>query len=101
MSRPQVRQMNSPRSGNPVPNQFIIRTSEGTYFQSYGTLIGFKPIGEDYIVLDKDYWNYSRTTSKYRHIWMLGHGVHFTSDELNKIADGKEQSDKVRFEDLQ
>jgi len=29
--------------GNLVPNQFIIKTGEGEYFQSYQTVIAFKP----------------------------------------------------------
>lgn len=52
-------------SGKEVPNQFIIFTNEGVYFQSYGTTIAFRPpVGK--IQLDKDAWNYSRTTAKYR-----------------------------------
>lgn len=47
-----------------VPNQFVIRTDEGTYFQSYDSIIalidtsGKVTLGED--------WNYSKTTGKYR-----------------------------------
>ena len=61
----QVSQMSSPRTGNPIANQFEIYTKKGLYFQSYSTLIAFKP-NEGKLKLDKDYWDYSRTTSKYR-----------------------------------
>lgn len=67
--------MTSPRSGNPVANQFVTTTKDGCYFQSYRTVIArceegryqngnvtfYKPTK---IVLDP-HWNYSRTTSKY------------------------------------
>ena len=53
-------------SGRGVANQFIITTAEGEYFQSYKSIIAFKPYGDGKIVLDSYYWNYSTTTSKYR-----------------------------------
>lgn len=53
------------RTGRPVANQFIITTPEGIYFQSYTTIIVFKPYGKKPI-LDTCSWNYSRTTGKYR-----------------------------------
>ena len=68
--------------GNDVPNQFIIETDEGTYFQSYDSVIVFRPFdrfissdtydvmpsekGLPYVYLDKTYWDYSTTTGKYR-----------------------------------
>lgn len=58
-----VYSMKSP-SGNDVPNQFEIYTDDGAYFQSYRSVIAFKPCGGK-IQLDKNYWDYSRTTSKY------------------------------------
>lgn len=58
-----VRNMESER-GNPVPNQFIIWDNDETIFQSYNTTIAIKRKGE--VTLDKTYWNYSPTTSKYR-----------------------------------
>jgi len=30
-------------SGNNVPNQFVISTPKGSYFQSYQSIIAFKP----------------------------------------------------------
>ncbi|MGD0341290.1 MAG: hypothetical protein ABSA76_06255 [Bacteroidales bacterium] len=50
----------------PVKNQFVIRTSQGTFFQSYRSVIAFRPFGGGKIQIDKDYWDYSKTTGKYR-----------------------------------
>ena len=57
--------MLSPRTYKPVANQFDIYTSKGRYFQSYDSIIVFKPYNGK-TQLDKNYWDYSRTTSKYR-----------------------------------
>ena len=46
-------------------NQFLIHAESGTYFQSYNTIIAFK-LNSGFIMLDKDKWDYSVTTSKYR-----------------------------------
>lgn len=51
-------------SGREVPNQFVIDTPDGRYFQSYSSLIAFKGNGKTY--LDERYWDYSSTTGKYR-----------------------------------
>tara|TARA_R110000823_G_scaffold310331_1_gene435200 strand:+ start:1958 stop:2230 length:273 start_codon:yes stop_codon:yes gene_type:complete len=60
-----VSQMTSTKTNNPVANQFKIYTPKGVYFQSYSTLIAL--IGNNgKIKLDSNYWDYSRTTSKYR-----------------------------------
>jgi len=60
-----VENMKSHCSGRPVVNQFLIKTPEGIYFQSYRTIIAFKPISGP-IQLDKNWWDYSSTTSMYR-----------------------------------
>ena len=82
--------------GNSIPNQFIIETDEGTFFQSYQSIIAFRPFsrmesfvffskknrstgievkvcefwdtlnGYPAFYLDKTYWDYSTTTGKYR-----------------------------------
>jgi hypothetical protein len=50
-----------------VKNQFIIKSINGVYFQSYNSVIAFKPNDRSQkIQLDKTYWNYSKTTGKYR-----------------------------------
>jgi hypothetical protein len=56
------------RNGKEVPNQFIVNTPDCTMFQSYKSVI-VKTCFEDgkrKIYLDEKYWNYSKTTSKYR-----------------------------------
>ena len=51
-------------NGNDIPNQFIINTDEGQYFQSYKSIIAFIPKeGKTQIGTD---WAYSVTTGKYR-----------------------------------
>lgn len=64
----QVKSLSSSK-GNKVPNQFEIETPEGIYFQSYKTVIAFRNLlGE--VTLDKDAWNYSTTTSRYRNLFL-------------------------------
>jgi hypothetical protein len=55
---------NMSSNSGPIPNQFIIRTPEGIYFQSYRSIIAVKTQGKIY--LDKNTWDYSVTTGKYR-----------------------------------
>ena len=55
--------------GNPVPNQFVIHTKDGKYFQSYRSIIAFID-NNNKVFLDEYYWDYSRTTSKYRNIFL-------------------------------
>lgn len=57
--------MRSPRTQEPVKNQFIIRTRDGVYFQSYQTVIAYEPNNGGNTVLDKHSYDYSRTTMKY------------------------------------
>ena len=76
--------MNSPKSGNPVANQFTIQTEEGVYFQSYWTIIAFRA-NDGQMTLDEDSWNYSRTTSKYRNEF-TGYN---TQETRNKIKNGE------------
>jgi hypothetical protein len=46
-------------------DQLVITTSNGDYFQSYGTLIAHRNLGGR-ITLDAHYWDYSKTTTKWR-----------------------------------
>ena len=55
--------------GNKIANQFILTDNDGVeYFQSYNSIIAKREFeeGKEIITLDGQYWNYSRTTSKYR-----------------------------------
>lgn len=70
-------------SGNKVANQFIIRTDDGLYFQSYDSIIAFE--GNDgSVILDKYYWDYSVTTAKYRNQFLNT----TTKETKERIADG-------------
>ncbi len=55
--------------GNKVANQFIVSTDMAEWFQSYDSVIVVKH-RDGRIQLDSTYWNYSRTTSKYRSIFL-------------------------------
>jgi len=80
-----VTNMKSPR-GNKVPNQFIITTKDGTYFQSYQSIIALIK-NDGSIVLDDYYWDYSRTTGKYLREF-LKEGI---AETRQKIASGEYQ----------
>ena len=61
--------------GNLVPNQFTIRVKsnskdqvgfDAVYFQSYDTIIAVKRSPKGAVTLDREMWDYSVTTGKYR-----------------------------------
>ena len=54
--------------GNKIANQFIIYTDNGSIFQSYNSTIVKIDSGKTY--LDKNTWDYSKTTGKYRNIFL-------------------------------
>jgi hypothetical protein len=83
-----VQSMCSPRSGKPVANQFIIDAgAHGYYFQSYNTVIAHVKNGV--ITFDGD-WEYSRTTSKYLHQFLLSRGINLTTKEKrDKVEKGE------------
>lgn len=83
MTDVKVRNMVSNSSGREVANQFLIRTPEGEYFQSYDTIIALIDI-DGRVYLDKDKWDYSTTTGKYRNQF-LGESI---TDTRRKIKDG-------------
>ena len=61
-----VKNMRSEKSGREVANQFIIDDFENhrTFFQSYNSII--VKIEKARVYLDEYYWDYSKTTAKYR-----------------------------------
>lgn len=69
-------------NGNEVANQFEIIDNGKRIFQSYQSVICV--IENDVVTLDEYYWNYSRTTSKYRNIF-LGED---TKETERKIKEG-------------
>ena len=70
--------------GNKIANQFVIEeclhySGSGSYtvirktFQSYNSIIArisTDPMGPNFIELDSKYWKYSKTTSKYRSLFL-------------------------------
>ena len=60
-----VRNMKS-ISGSTIKNQFIILDGEYEYFQSYNSVIAQRHISSGVVKFDKNYWDYSVTTGKYR-----------------------------------
>ena len=50
-------------------NQFQIETDDGFYFQSYNSIICFCP-KKGKTQLDKNYYDYSKTTSRYRNAFL-------------------------------
>ena len=54
--------------GNKIANQFIIYTTEGSIFQSYNSTIVKIENGKTYLDINK--WDYSKTTGKYRNIFL-------------------------------
>ncbi len=67
-----VTNMTSNRTGREVPNQFIIEDDSGNqYFQSYRTIIAKKDWSGRRLVVSLDnQWDYSKTTGKYRNIFL-------------------------------
>ena len=69
-------------NGNKIANQFIIYQDDQVFFQSYDSMIAM--VQDHYIELDANYWNYSKTTSKYRNKFL-----NMTTKEIEKaIKDG-------------
>ena len=76
--------------GNPITNQIIItdKKKNTLTFQSYDSIIAVKSWDKDgkrKILLDDYYWNYSRTTSKYRNIFLN----EYTEQTRRKIRNGE------------
>jgi len=84
-----VYNMESP-NGNKVANQFEIYTDEGKYFQSYRSIIAFKD-NKGQVFLDDYYWDYSRTTGKYRNIFL---------DENRRATEEKIKSGEYKLKNL-
>jgi len=84
-----VYNMESP-NGNKVANQFEIYTDEGKYFQSYRSIIAFKD-NKGQVFLDDYYWDYSRTTGKYRNIFL---------DENRRATEEKIKSGEYKLKEL-
>ena len=64
-----ISNMQSPRTGNPVSNQFVIESDRYSFFQSYESLVAIYDKKERRITLGCA-WGYSMTTRKYLHEWL-------------------------------
>lgn len=60
-------------------NQFIIKSDESSLFQSYDKIIVVKT--KKVTILDETYWDYSRTTSRYRNKF-LNEGINETRKKI-------------------
>ena len=87
-------------NGNKIANQFIITDEDlNEYFQSYNSMIVKKAyyvsdVAEENIYqvfLDKKYWNFSNTTSKYRNKFL---------NETTKETQAKIKSGEYKLVDL-
>ena len=75
----------SERSGRPVANQFELFDGLGNrFFQSYRSMIA-KISNSGKVFLDKNYWDYSTTTGKYRNAF-LGENI---AETRKKIESGE------------
>ena len=95
---PKVKNMISP-NGREIPNQFIITTDNSEIFQSYDSTIAIKfptpatftESGHYSTLLDINKWDYSKTTSKYRNIFL---------DESTKETQAKIDRGEYQLTDL-
>jgi len=80
-----VQNMKSAR-GNTIANQFVITDGNKRVFQSYDSVIAVidYKAGQKVITLDEYYWDYSRTTGKYRNQF-LGENI---AETRSKIESG-------------
>jgi len=102
-----VENMTSENTGRGVPNQFIITTPDGRYFQSYQTVIAFDPRDLEKafyalhpgkslkdcglttyprFYLDERSWDCSTTTGKYRNRFLMDSSI---KEARKHIKDGR------------
>ena len=82
-----VENMTSRNSGRPIANQFIVRVNNRQYFQSYHTVIAM--IDEHgHVFLDREKWDCSVTTGKYRNQFLEDSGI---AETRKKIKSGEYQ----------
>ena len=86
-----VENMKSARTGKAIPNQKLIRDKGYIWFQSYKSTIGIVT-PDNILLLDKDKWDYSVTTAKYRNAFVA---TYFNSKYASRdgikegVEDGK------------
>ena len=94
----EITKMRSPRSGQPVPNQFDIQVENKRIFKSYESVIVM--IRNNKVYLDTEYWDWSNTTGKYRNIF-LGENKKDTETKIKSgeyiLTDLQNELDKNEF----
>ena len=86
-----VENMTSAKTGKAISNQFLIQDKGYIWFQSYKSTIGIVT-PDNILLLDKDKWDYSRTTAKYRNAFVA---TYFNSKYASRdgikegVEDGK------------
>lgn len=77
-------------NGNYGANQFVIETTNATYFQSYDSVVA-KVDNKGNLFLSQN-WDYSNTTRKHLYIFLRNHGfrAYCTAKDMRKaIKDGE------------
>lgn len=76
--------------GNAVANQFIIKTENGTFFQSYHSVVA-KITKDGKLILSK-HWDYSNTTMRNLYAFLRDYGFYeyTSSKEMRKAIDNGE-----------
>lgn len=64
-----VENMKSIKTGKAIPNQFLIMDRGCIWYQSYKSIIGIIT-PDNILLLDKNKWDYSITTAKYRNAFV-------------------------------
>ena len=89
-----VENMKSDRTGKAVANQFVITDNEhnAVWFQSYTSVIAL--VNNGILFLDKNKWDYSVTTAKYRNAFVA---TYFSSKYASKdgIKEGVEDGNII------
>ena len=88
---PLVEPLRSPRSRQPIANQYVVYSKDYRTFQSYGSIIVAIDNSTRQVYLNRTYWNYSKTTSKYRAIFLC---------ETTKETEAKIKSGEYILTDL-
>lgn len=89
-----ISNMQSPSTGKPVSNQFVVESGRYSFFQSYKSLIGVYDKKARRITLGTK-WDYSQTTLKYLHKWLESDAFNAWAYIRDQYA-GRTLSDTIR-----
>ena len=91
MERINVQNLASPRTGEPVKNQFVITTAHNHIFQSYESQIAVHDFKTGQVTLGRN-WDYSVTTVKYLMVFL----DLLCWETYNRLPDGRCSGDRIR-----